>query len=171
MNDFLRIFWQTGLPFGLMIGLFYAFQYDWKEGLAAGAFGGVFFGLLMAAFMHFQSRKFRQNRPLSPDEKLIHEGAANHRGNGGWIYLTDSRLHYVSHKLNFKAGEMSIPLDEIILPEKGRSFGVIPNQLILNLRNGKTEKFVVQNVQGWIDQINRASDLQIEAARDLYLND
>ena len=153
MSSFFKTFWQTGLPFGILMGLFYAFQYGWKEGAFLSLFSGVLFGLLMASFVKFQSRKFTKNRPLSADEKLVREGSANHQGNGGWIYLTDSRLFFVSHKINIKNEELSIPLSEIVSVEKGRSLGVFPNQLILNLKNGRAEKFVVQDARSWIAQI------------------
>lgn len=160
-----------GLFFGFWMGLVFAFQYGWKEGIFAGSFGGFFYGLLMAVFVYLQTRKFMKNRPLSRDERLIHEGPASNRGKGGWIYLTDSRLIFASHKITLINDEISIPLAEIILAERNRSYGVIPNKLILNLRNGETEEFVAQNVKDWINLINRATNLQIETARALYLND
>ena len=153
MSSFFKTFWQTGLPFGILMGIFYSFQSGWKGGALAGLFSGVLFGLMMAGFVKFQSRKFTQNRPLSADEKLIKEGSANHQGTGGWIYLTDSRLIFVSHKINIKNEELSIPLSEIVSIEKGRSLGIFPNRLILNLKNGRAEKFVFQDAKNWIHQI------------------
>jgi hypothetical protein len=153
MAVFFKTFWQLGLPFGFVMGIFYSFQWGWKEGVWAGLFAGVLFGLLMALFVSYQSRKFTRNRPLSAGEKLIKEGTANHQGSGGWIYLTDARLFYVSHKFNLSRHELSIPLSEIAAVEKGRSLGIIPNRLLLNLKNGQTEKFVVQGVKSWINQI------------------
>lgn len=153
MAYFFRTFWQAGLPFGILMGIFYSFLYGWENGAWAGLFAGVLFGLILGLFVSYQSRKFTQNRPLREDEKPVKEGPANHQGNGGWIYLTDSRLVYVSHKFNLNDHELSIPLSDIAAVEKGRSLGVIPNQLLLNLKNGKTEKFVVQGVKRWIDQM------------------
>ena len=153
MGYFFKTFWQAGLPFGILMGIFYSLIYGWKNGAWAGLFAGILFGLLIALFLNYQSRKFTQNRPLSADEKLVKEGPANHHGNGGWIYLTDSRLFYVSHKFNINNHELSIPLSEIAAVEKGHSLGIVSNQLILNLSGGQTEKFVVQGVKGWLNQI------------------
>jgi hypothetical protein len=153
MGSFFKTFWQIGLSFGIMMGLFYAYRYGWEEGVFTGLFSGVLFGLLMAGFTKYQSRKFTQNRPLSADEKLIKEGPANHQTNGGWIYLTDSRFLFVSHKVNIKTEKLSIPLSEIASAAKGRSLGIIPNKLILNLKNGQVENFIVNDAKGWIKQI------------------
>jgi hypothetical protein len=155
MSYFFKTFWQAGLFFGFFMGVFLSLIYGWKDGVWTGFFTGVLFGLSMGLFVSYQARKFTRNRPLSANEKLIKEGPANHHGNGGWIYLTDSRLFYISHKFNINNQELSIPLSEIATVEKGHSLGVISNQLILNLENGQTVKFVVQGVKSWINQIQR----------------
>ena len=171
MIFFLTAFWQTGLPFAIMMGLFYSFQYGWRDGLAYGAFGGFLFGLCMASFLYFQTRKFRENRPLDADEKLIWEGPANHHGNGGWLYLTDSRMLYLSHKVNIKTHELEFPLADVVSVERGRTLGVIPNKLILNLRNGKREEFGVQSVKNWVGRIERESKLLNGQPRKYEIHD
>jgi hypothetical protein len=153
MSYFFKTLWQTGLPFGLFMGIFFSLLWGLNDGVWAGLLAGVLFGLFMALFVSYQSRKFTQNRPLSSGEKLIREGPANHQGSGGWMYLTDTRLFYVSHKFNLNKHELSIPLADIAAVEKARSLGIIPNQLLLNLKNGHAEKFVVQEVKSWVNQI------------------
>ncbi len=167
MIVFLTAFWQCGLFYGIFMGLWFSYLYGWEDGLTGGAFGGFAFGLWMGLIVYWRSRKFTQNRPLHSGEKLIHEGTASRHRKGGWIYLTDSRLIFVPQKLGIKASELEFPLSEIASAEQGRRLGVIPNKLILNLRNGQTEEFVVQNTKDWVRRINRASDLVLEAPRDL----
>lgn len=51
------------------------------------------------------------------EEKLIRDGAANmQRGLeavGGWLYLTDQRLLFESHRFNVKTGPTEIPLSDV----------------------------------------------------------
>lgn len=85
---------------------------------------------------------------------IIKEGPANHflngEGVGGWIYLTANSLLFKSHSVNIQVHELSVPLESISKATKGRSLGVIPNQLCLTLTDGRTERFVVNKPDEWI---------------------
>jgi hypothetical protein len=154
MPSFFKTFLQMGIPFGLIMGVFYAFQYGLKMSLVIGAFAGFFFGLFIALVSHFQSKKFTSNRPLQEDEKLLKEGHANYQSKSGWIYLTDSRLLFVTHKLNIKNHELSIPLAEIVSVLVGKSLVFFSNRLIVNLKNGQVERFFVNDAKGWKKQFD-----------------
>ena len=159
-----------GAYFGFFMGIFFAFQYGWEQGLLGGAFGGFFFGLWMGFFAYLGSLKFTRNRPLNAAEKIIEEGPANHLGEAGWIYLTDSRLFYVSPKLSLKPDELSFPLSDIVSAEINRTFGLLPNKLILHLRDGKREEFISLDAYNWVNKIKRASKLSLAAPHEnLYL--
>lgn len=157
MNSFLKTFLRTGFVFGLFVGFFYAYNDGLKMGVVYGIISGGLFGVIMASFAQSQSKKFQTERPLFSDEILIKEGPANHflngEGIGGWIYLTDKKLLFKSHSVNIQNHELSIPLSQVVEMEKGRTFGIIPNQLRINLGNEKVEKFVVENVNDWIKNI------------------
>lgn len=170
MIIFLKTFWQMGAYFGFFMGIFFAFQYGWEEGLLGGAFGGFFFGLWMGFFAYLGSLKYTRNRPLNVAEKLIEEGPANYLGESGWIYLTDSRLFFVSPKTTIKPDEFTVPLSEIVSAETNRTFGVLPNKLTIHLRNGKREEFISFDARSWVKKIKSASKLSLEAPREnLYL--
>jgi GRAM domain len=151
--SFFRTFLMTGLPFGFVMGTFFSFQYGWQLGLVSGFAGGIFFGIMMAAFVAYQAKQFTENRPIAIDEQLIKEGGANHfmnrEGVGGWIYLTDSRFYFKSHDLNIQNHEFIVNLNEIADAEKTNSLGVIPNGLKLTLKNQTVEKFVVTGAKSW----------------------
>lgn len=156
MNSFFRTFWKTGVPFGFCMGILFFFIYGWL-GVIGGLFSGILFGSLLAGFVVYQEKKFTKNRPLKPDENLLKEGGANHFLNGeavgGWIYLTDKRFYYKSHNSNIQNHEMSIPFKEIDYVEKANTFGIIPNQLRLTLRDGQVEKFVVNGAKDWVKSL------------------
>lgn len=157
MNSFLKTFFKSGIFFGVLMGLYYSYEHGLKTGVGYGIFTGIFFGAIMALFAQFQSKKFQSERPVFLDEKLLKEGPANHflngEGVGGWIYLTDKNLFFKSHAANFQNHELSIPLSKIVEAEKGRTLGIIPNQLRVKLENKKVEKFVVNDVNDWIKNI------------------
>ena len=152
-----------GAFYGFFMGIFFGFQYGWEQGLLGGAFSGFFFGLFMGFFAFLGSLKYTRNRPLNVAEKLIEEGPVNHLGEAGWIYLTDSRLFYVSPKLSLKPDELSFPLSDIVSAETNRTFGLLPNKLTLHLRDGKREEFISLDAYNWVNKIKSASKLLIEA--------
>lgn len=157
MVSFLVTFLRTGLLFGLFMGIAFSLMDGWRSGVWSGLWAGILFGLIMALFVQYQSRKFTQNRPLLSGEKLIKEGPANHlitgEGVGGWIYLTDSRLFFVSHKINVQSHELALPLDEIIIAEKARTLGILSNKLSVTLKSGKVENFVVNDAKSWVREL------------------
>ena len=157
MVSFFKTFLRAGLLFGLAMGIFGSASEGWKSGVYSGLISGIFFGLIMALFIQYQSKKFTQNRPLLSGERLVKEGPANHFLNGeavgGWIYLTDSRLFYVSHKVNFQKHELALPFEEIVIAANSRTFGIIPNKLSLTLKSGRVENFVVNNAKSWVKEL------------------
>jgi len=119
----------------------------------------------MASIVYFQTRQFTQNRPLESDEKLICEGAAKYDDNNGWIYLTSRRLFFVSHKVSLETNELDFPLTEILHVENGQQISMLLNKLIVELKNGAIEEFVVQDSKHWVNQIKRTKSLLVEAPR------
>lgn len=157
MDLFLSTFWKAALPFGLLVGIFFAFIYGWQIGVMGGIGTGILFGILAAAFVFYRAKQFTANRPLLPDEQLIKEGGANHFFNGeavgGWIYLTNSRFFFKSHTSNIQNHELTVPLYEIDFAERANTFGLIPNQLRVTTRDGQVLKFVVSGANEWANSI------------------
>jgi hypothetical protein len=153
MSRQLKSFMYSSLAFGIPMALFFALQYGAAYGIPIGLACGVAFGALISGFAMYQAKKFTANRPLDAGETLLHEGGANHFASGeaagGWMYMTDHRLLFVSHAMNAHAHTLSIPAGDIVTATKGNTFGVIPNQLAITLGNGRTEKFVVFGAKEW----------------------
>lgn len=80
-------------------------------------------------------------------EKLIMKVSANLfrgiEGVGGKLKITDKRLHFMSHSFNIQTGETEIPLGEIAEVTKVNTLGLVPNGLLIKLKNGKSYQFVV----------------------------
>lgn len=157
MKGFIKTFLRTGIFFGLWMGIYFSIIYDLKTGVESGIACGISFGAVMTLFSVYNSNKTRKNRPPFVDEKIIKEDAANHfmgaESVGGWIYLTDKRLVFKSHSLNIQNHELSIPLSDIENAMKGRFLRIFSNRLQLKLKNGKVEKFVVNEPDDWIKSV------------------
>ncbi|MBN1582026.1 MAG: hypothetical protein JXA89_15080 [Anaerolineae bacterium] len=92
-------------------------------------------------------------------EQTIKEGPANHwRGAesvGGKLLLTNMRLHFQSHKVNIQTHDVSYPIWEIVSVEKQSTLGVVPNGIVVTLKDGHQERFVVDDRDDWIAKIQQ----------------
>ena len=57
--------------------------------------------------------------------------------------------------MNAQSGERAWPRDEIARAEPTATMWIIPNGLRVTLREGKTEKFVVQGRAAWVEALSR----------------
>ncbi|MCX6036777.1 MAG: hypothetical protein NTW99_02575 [Chloroflexi bacterium] len=90
-------------------------------------------------------------------ETIIKEGSANHfkglESVGGKLYLTNLRLVFKSHAINIQGHEESYRLDDIISVLPRNTLGIVPNGMTLILKDGREEKFVVNERQDWMNRI------------------
>ena len=160
---FLKTTLITGIPFGIAIGAFFYFFFEYRSSmLFSGVFGGFFFGLSMAAFSSYQRRRFAAERPGFPGEEVIHEGPANHffhgEGVGGWLYLTSRRLFFRSHRINLQPHETDLLLADISSSTPALTAGIIPNGLSVSTVSGSVERFVVEGRKQWSEAIANAKN-------------
>ena len=96
---------------------------------------------------------------LKKGEILVKEGRANHwkgiEAVGGRLFLTDHRLVFKPHSFNIQIHEESISLDKIVSIKPSRTFFVLPNQISVELANGREERYVVWNRKSWIEKIEQ----------------
>lgn len=153
-----------GMPMGVLTGLLEGLargsSYGFLFGLFTAVASGLAFGLTLAVFLAIQRRRFSQARPEFVSEHLLHDGPANHffhgEGVGGWLYLTEQRLLFRSHKINIQPHELSVPLTDIVEVRAVRTAKIFPNGLSLVTRHGLDERFVVENHKKWCNEIARA---------------
>jgi hypothetical protein len=99
---------------------------------------------------------------LRPDERFIREGAANmQRGLetvGGWLYLTDKRILFESHRFNMQTGPTEISLSDVMTarPAWTRFLGflpIFPNSLVISAGE-KEYSFVLSGREQWASTIS-----------------
>jgi hypothetical protein len=163
MLRFIKMTAFAGVPFGLLMGLFFTFRSVnpfavGPFGLVLGLAAGLLFGLLTATFAAWQRSRFTREDPCLEDEQLLKQGPANHflglEGVGGWLYLTDKRLLFRSHRFNVQNHEVSMPLDEIVEAQVCPTAWIIPNGLRV-VTTQKAERFVVEGRRTWVAEISR----------------
>ena len=130
-----------------------------------GFWSGVVFALVLAKIMNVS---LKANAPapdgkaegFDAEERVVHYGLANHQKGveavGGKLYLTGERLRFRSHKLNFQTHDISWNLDEIESVEPTRSLGIIPNRVLVRMKTGARESFVVSGREAWVNAIRSA---------------
>jgi len=152
-----------GVAFGLGMGVFIGVMTGSVTYGFHGAFvSGFAFGLAVKTFL-----KISMSTPhlemdaraagFDADESVIHVGPANHfkgiESVGGKLFLTNRRLRFRSHKVNVQMHDESYPLQEIASVEPARTLGIIPNGLLVHLRDGRRERFVVMSRGAWVERI------------------
>lgn len=126
--------------------------------LIAGAIGGFLFGWLIGVFAKSNFVKATSKIETETDEDVLFETPANHfkgiEAVGGKLYLTNKRLIFKSHKMNIQNHELSIDLNNIKSVDRHKTLGLIDNGLSIITSQSMTEKFVVEQVEEWVNRLN-----------------
>lgn len=157
MPRFLNTFLFTGAIYGLGMGIYSAIATDWPilVIIRTALLGGLLFGLALAGLTWLLQRWTKLS--IQWHEPILQESMANHlkglEAVGGGLYLTNRRLIFKSHPLNFQNHEISIPLSNIIEVQPCKTYGIFPNGLQILTRNGRTEHFLMAERGVWIERI------------------
>lgn len=113
--------------------------------------------------MHADDKLGRMKTSLLPEETIIVEGGANLlRGAehvGGRLYLTNRRLIFESHALNFQSGDTTLDLDSVDGTEPcwTRFLGFLPlapNSVAVRTKDAKEYRFALFDRTRWKQQID-----------------
>jgi hypothetical protein len=169
---------KSGLFFGVAMTIFFILQnlltrsnLTSKDviiaiipGLFGGALSGLLFGWLMGLFANSKRLTKDTKIDTDTDETILFDTGANHfkgaEAVGGKLYLTDKRLVFKSHKFNIQNHELSIGLSDIDKVDRYKTLGLVNNGLSVRTTDNKTEKFVVQQIGEWLNQLTEKNGLQ-----------
>jgi hypothetical protein len=97
---------------------------------------------------------------LQPEEILLKKGRANHfegaMGMIGRLYLTNKRLYFVTHPLNFKRYDFEVGLEDIAQINTQNNLYLFTRGVVIVLRNGETHRFALWNRAKWKVSIESA---------------
>jgi catechol-2,3-dioxygenase len=100
---------------------------------------------------------------LKQNEKMIKQGAANLQKGpetvGGKLYLTNQRLVFEAHKMNFQGGTTEVGLSDVSSSQKcwTKFLGIIPltpNSLAVFTTSGDEYRFVLFGRDAWESAIH-----------------
>jgi hypothetical protein len=152
-------FWRSAIPFGICLGLLYTVSGagGYLSALLVGAVSGGLFGFALS-FFTTSDWVDRNTKPLLKDgEQIVREGLANHfqgiEAVGGRLVLTNERVIFKSHPFNIQTHEWSVARTDISETEPARTLGIVPNGLLIKVKSGETERFVVRDREGWCQHV------------------
>ena len=158
---------HPGLAFGLAMGCFLYWRTgSGYYGFHGGFFSGVAFGWAVKRFLNVSMSTPRlaldaRDAGFDADESVLHFGPANHfkgiESVGGKLFLTNKRLRFRSHSLNVQTHDESYPVDAIASVEPVRTLGIVPYGVLVHLRDGRRERFVVAGRSAWVARLRAAS--------------
>jgi hypothetical protein len=92
-------------------------------------------------------------------ESVVREGKASHRRGietvGGKLILTDRRLVFIPHRLNFSKDVYSVPVAAI----RSAATGGGANGIKIEFAGGDTEVFVVFRRKTWVEAVRGAAGI------------
>jgi hypothetical protein len=148
---------RTGVPFGIVMTVVYSLQRGWRAGVMSGAFAGLAFGLVMAGFLMWQTRRMMVRGESLDGERILYQGAANHwRGRearGGWLVLTERALVFRAHGVNMQKTPVRIELSTVKGVVPCHTLGIVPNGLRVERVDGVEERFVLNGRGEWARRI------------------
>ena len=156
----------AGAFFGLAYGLISSYLGGWLPPHSMGAafavvaqiiVSGALFGLLIGLFTTSRIVPKAEDIALEPGDDVEYSGVANHflnlEGRGGRLALTKTQLIFKPHVVNMQRGELRIPRADIVSVAPTRTLGVLANGLLVTLKSGKVERFVVNDRDEWMKRL------------------
>lgn len=141
--------------FLLVLGLFRSIDLAIRVGVSSASLFAISIFLLLKKVFNF-------NKEIPADlisETMIASGPANHYAGvevrGGWLYLSQQALTFKSHNMNIQNAESKILVNEIKSIEKFNQLGIARTGLIVNLKSGAKEKFIVNERQLWLSEFKK----------------
>lgn len=128
-------------------------------GIISGGISGLLFWWLIGLFANSKMVKESTKIETKPGETIIFETPANHfkgmEGVGGRLYLTNKRLVFKSHKWNIQNHLFEIDITDIKEIGRYKPLGIVNTGLTVTTEGNNVEKFVVDEVQTWIEKLGR----------------
>lgn len=151
----------SGTIFGIVMGAVFCLIGGAYSGIVVGIISAILFAISMGVVMRKLTRKFAESRAqIAGNQSVVMDGPANHfRGVesvGGWLFLTTEKLIFKSHSVNIQNHEWTVPLDEISEVSGIKTYGFIPNGLLVTTADGHRERFVVNHPKAWVGKIGEA---------------
>lgn len=126
--------------------------------IACGLFSGILSCYLISIYMEGQKKKFKKiEYEVTKGKAIVLDGACNRLQGmvGGWLYLTEDELIFITGDNNIGIHDILVPLAEINDIHTEDTMGFIPNGFKIVTEKDLIEKFSVNNRRDWIAEISK----------------
>ena len=132
-------------------------------GIVTGIVAGALFAMAVLLFVvivqKFRMFGVKNIQGWAAGEVTNRSGAANFMrhglAEGGILFLTDKRLRFCTHRVSAEVGDYSFPVSAIAVVKPFRTLGIVPNGIDVDLNDGRSARFVVDDRQAWMAAIER----------------
>lgn len=148
-NEF-KDYFKSGLIYGLIMGIFIAIStMNMLIGVILGIFAGALFGFFIFIFSRsIEKKMIKKRQEISAERRIICDGAATFRGQGGWLFFTDSALEFYPHKFNSSTKFLLLPNNKL------NSTVADKNKIIITAFGDKKFEIIVVKSTEWKKQID-----------------
>lgn len=160
---------KYSLFLGLGTSLFFTAYFYFKENIPSDVLLviAVFITIFMTVISYFKMFSHINNEEITFLElkNIIYSGRANHYLNGiavgGSLYITNNQLVFQTNIINFlQKHECIINIEDIIAVEFEKTLGIANNGILIRIKNGSKEQFVVTNREIWKNQIENRTKIK-----------
>lgn len=160
---------KYSLFLGLGTSLFFTAYFYFKENIPPDVLLviAVFMTIFMTLISYFKMFSHINNEEIAFLElkNIIYSGRANHYLNGiavgGSLYITNNQLVFQTNIINFlQKHECIINIEDIIAVEFEKTLGIANNGILIRIKNGSKEQFVVTNREIWKNQIDNRTKIK-----------
>jgi len=148
----------AGIAFGIMIWLFYLLVFAGRNAIYTGILSGIAFGTIIYFFVTSKTVNDQTKLTDQDGQTIINSGRANHfmegEAVGGKLYLLNDTIKFQSHRFNIRNHQQTIVIKDIADVSFYNTLGLIPNGLVIYMKDGTSEKFVVNNRKLWKAKID-----------------
>lgn len=165
-KNFVTCFLTFGIPTGIIMGIFWGMSAEGSltqqilYGVLGGVVSGILSGLLFGGVIVLNTIKTEKQlapirEELSKEHQILYEDGANYfyksQTIGGWLFLLEDRLYFAAQKINInmKKKNWEVLFSDIESVKEDKTV----NTIRLIMKEGKPERFVVNDRDAWISRI------------------
>ena len=151
--NFILCFFGFSIPMGIFLSII---SMSVVKGVILGVISGLLFaGVLIIFIAYVAAGKDKLKERYGINEQAFYDGGASYIMDkvsiGGWMYMFDERLCFLSHKINVHVGQIIIPYQDIYSVTKGRKW----RRITIKTKDGKCGEFVVNEADEWVDMLQK----------------
>lgn len=156
-NQLLLNFVLCFLGFSIPMGIFLIIvSMSLVKGIVLGVIAGLLFaGVLTAFIVCVAAGKGKLKERYGITEQAIYDGGASHiMGKvsiGGWMYMFEDRVCFLSHRINVQVGQIIIPYKDIHSVTMGTKW----RRITIQTKDGKCGEFVVNEASEWVEMLQK----------------